>query len=61
MMFSLYFQSVTGMDSIWFQVLFDTQVCFMIEFDTHDILCLVLSIVLILSIFYVLYQDIIDI
>ena len=48
MLFSLYFQSVTGMDSIWFQVLFDTQVCFMIEFDTHDILCLVSSIVLIL-------------
>ena len=34
-------------------------VCFMIEFDTHDVLCLVSSIILILSLFYVLYQDIV--
>ena len=31
----------------------------MIEFDTHDVLCLVSSIVLILSVFYVLCQDIV--
>ena len=28
----------------------------MIEFDTHDVLCLVSSIVLILSLFYVMFQ-----
>ena len=44
-----------------FKYCIDTQEGYIIEFDTHDILCSVLSIVLILSIFYVLYQDIIDI
>ena len=50
--------AVTGMGPGWFQVSFCYSVCFMIEFDTHDVLCLVSSIVLILSVCYVLCQDI---
>ena len=44
---------------VWFRVSFGYSVCFMIEFNTHDVLRLVSSIVLILSLFYVLCQDII--
>jgi len=30
---------------VWFQVSSDNLVCFMIELDTHDVLCLISSIV----------------
>ena len=59
MMFSFCLRGVTGMGTGWFRVSFWYSVCFMIEFDTHDVLCLVLSIVLILSLFYVSCQDIV--
>ena len=52
-------QYVTGMGTGWFRVSFGYSVCFMFEFDTHDVLCLVSSIVLIHSLFYVLCQDIV--
>ena len=52
MMFSFGFRGVTGTGTGWFRVSFCYLVCFMNEFDTHDVLCLVSSIVLIVSLFY---------